>query len=101
MMATVYLRSRSGRSLLRAKKVPADPTPYLPSPGTLDRAVGALERLGFTIEARGATLSISGPPELFSRVCVTSAAGMAIPGLEDVIEGITPAIPGVPFSKYR
>ena len=125
LMATVYVKSRSGRSLLREKKsAPVDPSPYLPAPETIEEAVVALQGLGFSIEARGATLSISGPPELFERTCGVrisfeerkvpsprKAAGqgqgvakssqpvMHIQQLEEVIDGIVFAIPGVLFEN--
>lgn len=70
LMATVYIKSQSGRSLLReGKATPVDPRPYLPSSETIDKAVAKLQQLGFKIEAKGVTLSISGPPELFEQTC--------------------------------
>ena len=81
-----------------------------------------LERLGFTIEGRGVTLSISGRPELFEKHCGTKVwleeieyqqpgqvqpetiityrsaeSEMHIKGLEQIIEGIVLTAPGVPF----
>ena len=111
MMATVYLKSRTGRSLLpEGRAAPVDPKPYWPAPETVERAIGELRRRGFTIEGQGATLSISGPQELFEQACgvkITRAADtgwrssepvMHIPGLEDLIDGIVPAVRGRPFN---
>ena len=118
VMATVYLKSKSGRSLLQ-DKAPLDAKPYLASPETMDKAIAELRKLGFTIEAQGATVSISGPPELFEEVCgakisleertVAEPQGrsrkqlvftsapliMNVPGLEDAIDGIVVAVPGL------
>ena len=125
LMATVYLKSKTGRSLLQERKaIPTDPAPYLPSPETIQKAMTELQQRGFTIEAQGVTLSISGPPELFEAVCNVkvsfeetmvqeigqtrprtrlvhrnSQLVMKIQGLEDIIEGIIFAIPGVPFES--
>jgi hypothetical protein len=124
LMATAYLRTRSGRSLLKEKNVvPGDPTPYLPSQETIKKAIVELERLGFTIEAQGVTLSISGPPELFEQAFgvkisyeerslhepgkarpirhllpTSSQPVMHAESLKDTVEGIVLATPGVPFS---
>ena len=123
IMATVYLRSQSGQSLMSlAGKPPKDLAPYLATPETRQTAISELEELGFTIEAQGVTLSISGPPELFEQVCNveismetiqsptpdisqsrpfniprSSEPVMRIPELENVIEGLVLATPGVPF----
>lgn len=122
VMATVYLRSMSGRSLLQEGIIGSDPTPYRSSPVTTQRAILELEKRGFTIEAQGVTLSISGPPELFEKIfdvkisieeikrhepgrtqprslfiCRSSKPVMKIQELEDFIEGIVLAKPGVPF----
>jgi hypothetical protein len=125
LMATVYLKSKTGRSLLQERKpMLADPAPYLPSSETIQKAITELQQRGFTIEAQGVTLSISGPPELFEAVCSvkvsfdetkvqepgqirpqtrlvyrSSQLVMKIHGLEDIIEGIIFAIPGVPFES--
>lgn len=127
LMATVYLKSQTGRSLLRERPaVPSDPAPYVPSPETIKKAIAELTRLGFTIEAQGATLSISAPPELFEQVCgVTisyeetaeydpergqaikrqvyrsSQPVMQIQGLGDIIEGLTLAVPGRPLDDHK
>lgn len=111
-MATVYLRSRTGRSLLeKGSAAPVDPTPYLPAPETAARAAGELRKRGFTIEGEGATLSISGARELFERECgvtITEAADgswsaservMHIADLEEFIEGIVPAVGGALFRE--
>ena len=99
-----------------------DPPPYLPAPETVEKAVAELERLGFNIEGQGVTLSISGPIELLEEVCNTRITAekvedelarevgpgirhiyrssepiMQISGLEDIIEGVVLAAPGVPF----
>ncbi len=107
-MATVYLKSHTGRSLLR-ERAPADPGPFLPGPETLEKAAREFQRLGFTIEGRGATLSISGPAELFEQTCgvqITETPGegwkssqpvMHIAGLEDLVDGIVVAVRGIPF----
>ena len=125
LMATVYLKTRSGRSLLREKTVVlSDPTPYLPSQETIKKAIAELERLGFTIEAQGVTLSISGPPELFEQVFgVTISYEQRLLGepgktrpmrqivpkssqpvmkaevLADIVDGIVLATPGIPFDS--
>jgi hypothetical protein len=105
MMATVYLRSQSGLSLLNEKSAaPLHPERYAPSPETVEQALHALQELGFRIEARGMTLSISGPVALFEEKChvrisrmETTRNVMNIPDLDDVIEGIVIATPGIPF----
>jgi hypothetical protein len=108
MLARVYLRSRTGRSLLR-EPAPADPEPYRSSPETLARAARALERYGFTIEDRDVTLSVSGHPGLFeeasgTRIRATRGGGwvssqpvMRIPELDHLIEGMVVAVPGVRY----
>ncbi len=127
LMATVYLKSQTGRSLLQEKPAaPSDPVPYLPSPETIKKAIAELTRLGFTIEAQGATLSVSAPPELFEQVCGvkisfeetteydpqqgrtmkrrvyrSSRPVMQIQGLDDIIEGMTFAVPGRPFDDHK
>lgn len=125
LVATVFLRSISGRSALRAgPRALTNPRPYLPDPEAMERAIAELEQLGFTIEARGMTLSISGPPSLFEQTSgasisfeATEIAGpgrrrartlyvarssepvMRIKGLEDDVEGVVLATPGVPFHR--
>ncbi len=119
VMATVYLRSASGKSLLQIGRAgPMDVGPYRPAEASVARATGELTRRGFTVEAIGLTLSISGPRELFERECgviltrvesrlegerpirfwQSSRPVMQIAGLEDVIEGITLATPAAPLS---
>ena len=115
IMATVYLRSAGGTSLLSATaETILDPALYLPAPGTLARAKAELERLGFRVEAEGsATLSVSAPAELFERLCGARIrqAGMdsglrryrstppvlRIPGLEDLVDGMVIATQGAPL----
>lgn len=122
LMATVYLRSMSGRSLLQEGIAGTDPTPFISSPETIQRAISELKKCGFTIEAKGVTLSISGSPELFEKIFDvkisieeikrkgpgqihprswfiyhSSKPVMKIQELEDFIEGIVLAKPGVPF----
>jgi len=122
IMATVYLRSKTGLSLLEERKNTIDPTFYLSSSETSQRAVLELKKRGFTIEAQGVTLSISGPPELFEKIFdvkisleeIKSLNGtrpypeswfvyrssnpvMQIKELEDIIEGVVLAKPGAPF----
>jgi hypothetical protein len=125
-MATVYLKSQSGRSLLHEyKTAPIDPEPYLPSQETTKRAIAELQLLGFKIEARGITLSISGLPELFEQICdvkisleertvyepgkkeplkkfvfISSQPVMRIKGLNDIIDGIVISSQGIPFEGY-
>jgi hypothetical protein len=122
-MATVYLKSKSGRSLLQeGKSAPMDPKPYLPSADIAKKAISALKQLGFKIEAQGVTLSISGPPDLFEKTCrikislkertvhhpmkpkpltqfvFTSSQPVMHPQqLDDIIEGIVIAVPGAQF----
>ena len=123
VMATVYLRSISGRSLLDADpKSLTDPRVYRPDEDTVERAAEELQSLGFTIEGRGITMSISGSRHLFEQVTGAAitleerewpAPGgretrkvrvpcsdqhvMQIEGLETDIEGIVLAVPGFPF----
>jgi len=116
VMATVYLRSAIGGSLLEAQStVLMDVEPYRPAEGSIARATSELTRRGFRMEAVGLTLSISGPRELFERECSvtltrvetrlegkrqvqswrSSEPVMHIPALDDVVEGITLAAPAV------
>ena len=115
VVATVYLRSASGRSLLEAESMAlTDVEPYRPAEGSVARATGELTLRGFKVEAVGLTLSISGPRALFERECSvvltqvenrvdkrlvrfwrSSEPVMHIPALDDVIEGITLAVPAV------
>ncbi len=118
VMATVYLRSAGGLSLLEAQSTALmDVEPYRPAEGSIARATGELKRRGFRVEAAGLTLSISGPRELFERECSvtltrvetrlegkrlvrfwrSSEPVMHIPALDNVIEGITLAVPAVPL----
>ncbi len=127
VMASVYLRARTGRSLLQeGKPPPRELQPFLATPETVQKAVSELRQRGFNIEAQGVTLSISGPPELFERlcgvkitveeitirdsksthpwiqlVCRSSRRVMNIKGLEDLIEGIVLMTPGVPFKGHK
>jgi len=122
-MATVYLKSKTGRSpLLESRAIPSDIAPYLAAPETFQRAAAELGKFGFTIEAQGVTLSISGSRELFEQtfgvrifseekaflepgkphhetimVYRSSQTVMKIPGLEDVIEGVVLSSPAVLF----
>jgi hypothetical protein len=117
-MATVYLRSASGRSLLEAESTALmDVEPYRPAGGSIARATRELTRRGFRVEAVGLTLSISGPRELFERECSvtltrvesplegkrlawfwrSSEPVMHIPALDDIIEGIILAAPAAPL----
>jgi hypothetical protein len=118
VMATVYLRSATGRALLDAPSDRlTDAGPYRPAPGTVARAIDALTRRGFRVEAAGLTLSVSGSPALFERECgvtltrveaapedgrgVTwrsSSPVMHLAGLEDVIEGVTLAVSAAPLA---
>jgi len=126
LMATVYLKSHSGRSPLReGNAAPIDPRSYLPSPETINQAIAELQQLGFKIEAQGVTLSISGPPELFEKTCgvkisleekivhehreakaktqfifKSSQPVMHIQKLHNIIDGITVSIRGIPFEGY-
>jgi hypothetical protein len=120
-MASVYLKSKSGRSLLY-KALPTDPTPYLPSDDTMKSALEALEKLGFQIESQGVTLSISGTPDLFEKTCdveiwlkkkmmrhpasgrteslmifESSQPVMHPRNLDDIIDGIIISTPAVPL----
>ena len=121
IMATVYLKTQSGRSLLGGKRAaPIDPAPYLPSSETVEKAISGLQRLGFRVEAQGVTLSISGSPALFEQNCdvkislveemlnaslqshnrkrfvfKSSKPLMQIMELRDVIDGIVLAVPGI------
>lgn len=125
LMATVYLRSESGRSLLDKGNmaVPVDPASYMPTPETIEKAITELERLGFIIETQGVTLSISGSADLFEQICgitishekrtlhepgkskpvvrsvyVSSQPVMRINKLNHIVEGMVFAAPGAPFS---
>ncbi len=126
VMATVFLKSKTGRSLLdKIGNVPGEPKQYMATTETFQKAISELKQHGFTIEAEGITLSISGLPEQFEQSCGikmsyeeiqisepgktqpgtklvyrASKPVMQIQGLEDIIEGIVLAIPGVPFEKF-
>lgn len=119
IMATVYLKSHSGRTLLDpSNPVTGNSSLYQATPETIQRAIVELQQRGFTIEAQGITLSISVSAELFERVFGVSIqtkshqelgqpAGlliyrstkpvMQIHGLEDLIEGVVLAVPAVPL----
>ncbi len=122
IMATVYLRSLSGRSLLQEGIVGTDPKPFISSPQTIQRVISELKKRGFTIEGKGVTLSISGSPELFEKIFKvkisieeikrkvpgqippqlrfiyhSSKPVMQLKELEDVIEGIILSKSGVPI----
>jgi hypothetical protein len=117
ILATVYLKSQTGRSLLGDRHSrTAEITAYLPSAESIEKAAIELEKLGFKIEARGVTLSISGPPCLFERLCGVKISGdgsietaelkslyvnggdpvLHIKQLNNIIEGIVLARPGIP-----
>ena len=124
-MATVYLKSKSGRSFLKEGRfVPSDPKPYLPSGEIIEKAISGLQQLGFTIEAQGVTLSISGSPALFEKtfgvkisiekkivsqpnrpmpatqfIYTSSQPVMRLQQMDDIIEGVVIAVPGVPFES--
>lgn len=68
-MATVYLHAPSGRSLLTEHPTAAEITAFLPSLETLTHVKKTLANLGFSIEATGVSLSISGPVNLFKKHC--------------------------------
>ena len=125
VMATVFLKSKTGRSLLgKIGNVPGEPEQYMATTETFRKAISELKQRGFTIEAEGVTLSISGLPEQFEQSCGikisceekiifepgktqprtqlvyrASKPVMQIQGLENIIEGIVLAIPGVPFEN--
>lgn len=126
LMATVYVKSQSGRSLLHERKASLiDPRSYLPSTETMDKVVAELQQLGFNIEASGVTLSISGPPELFERtfgvqisleervvqdsrggkprtlyIFRSSQSIMNTQELQDYIDGIVISTPGFPLNDH-
>lgn len=116
VMATVHLRPASGRSLLKSKSTALlDCEAYRPAEGSIARVAAQLTRRGFRVETVGLTLSISGPRTLFERECSvtlrrvetrlegkdrvrywqSSERVMHIPALDDLIEGITLAVPAV------
>jgi hypothetical protein len=125
IMATVFLRSKTGRSLIKEDKaIHGDITPYIAAPETYEKAISEFKKLGFTIEAQGITLSISGPLKLFEKtfkvkiyleklddqwpnqnrssagnrtIYLSSKPLMEIKELEDVVEGVSLAKPGVLF----
>jgi hypothetical protein len=118
ILATVYLKSQTGRSLLGDRhSPPAEVTAYLPSAESIEKAATELEKLGFKIEARGMTLSISGPPCLFERLCGVKISSdgsietaelkslyiragdpvLHIKQLNRIVEGIVLARPGIPI----
>ncbi|HYL81777.1 MAG TPA: hypothetical protein VEU07_13245 [Candidatus Acidoferrum sp.] len=118
VMANVYLRSASGRSLREAESAALmDMEPYRAAGGNIARAINELTRRGFRVESCGLTLSISGPKQLFERQCGVTLAQcdtrvreggsrrlwrssrpvMHIAELDDLIEGITLAVPAAPL----
>lgn len=110
VMATVILKSMTGRSFLTDNVPVVNAKPYLPLKEVLEKAKQELKKRGFGIESEGVTLSISGPLELFEKtfkvqiwqeeeprqpgspdkvtVYRSSQKVMRIEGLEDVIEGV-------------
>ncbi len=118
LMATVYLKSKTGQSLIDERPI-TKVSPYLPTEKVRKKAKEELEKRGFRIEGEGVTLSVSGPVELFERTCNTtitqeevprgpgspekvtvyksSQKVMKIKGLEDLIEGIVIAGKAVLF----
>ena len=135
IMATVYLKSKTGHSLIQAEKVGTDTSnlymyrpssattsKFLPSKETKELAIVELKKLGFTIEAKGVTISISGTIELFEKtfnvtissekiivddtiskvprdltIYKSSKSVMQIEELEEIIDGIVLATPAFPF----
>ncbi len=87
--AQVFLRSTSGRSLrsLGQGPLPEDLAPFLPSPAVRREAVRALGRLGFTVHAddTGLSVSIEGPPSLFSRVFGVAAGRLRVPAATETV----------------
>jgi hypothetical protein len=71
LAAQVFLRSASGRSIreLGAAPLPADLSPYMPTQAGRRAGREAFEGLGFKVfeDAMGVTMSIEGPPALFTR----------------------------------
>jgi len=104
-MATVYLRSATGKSLLTGKPTAATIQAFQPAPETIVHVKLALTDMGFTIESEGVTLSISGPLSLFEEHCtVQSLYGkelLKIKNLDRYIDGIEFAIPGAPFNQSK
>ncbi len=103
-MATVYMRSATGNSLVTGKPTAATIQSFQPTPETVQHTKQALADLGFVIESEGVTLSISGPRSLFEKHCtIQNLHGkefLEIKKLERYIEGIEFAIPGAPFDGY-
>ena len=126
LMATVYVKSRSGRSILHeGRDALNDHRPYLPSSEIMDKVAAELQQFGFKIEGKGVTLSISGPPELFEQCCgvqisleektiylpgeekpgtkfifKSSQPVMHIQKLHDFIDGIVVSTPGIPLKSH-
>ncbi len=118
LMATVYLKSKTGQSLIDEGPI-TKISRYLPTEEVRKEAKEELEKRGFKIEGEGVTLSISGPVELFERTCNTSITKVEVPrgtgspekvavyksaqkvmrieGLEDLIEGLVIAGKAVQF----
>lgn len=124
IMGTVYLKSKSGESLIRADKPIKDSSKYLPSEETKGKAISELKKLGFTIEAIGTTISMSGSIKLFEKIFKVTISRekisvedtiskipqeyliyksskpiMHISELEEIIEGVILATPAVLFKQ--
>ncbi len=114
IMANVYLKSKSGHSLLNSTNPISNPEPYFASDETISKAIELLQEQGFKIEAKGLTLSISAPQAVFEKafnvkisykkaeknmpVQITCSKDiMNIEGYEHIIEGVKLAVPGFPF----
>ncbi len=114
IMASVYLKSKSGSSLLKTAGPVQNIEPYIADEETINKAVEILEEKGFKIEAKGITLSISAPQEVFEKtfnvefsykkaekdmpgIIICSKQIMNIKGYEHIIEGVKLMTAGVPF----
>ncbi|MFH1215245.1 MAG: hypothetical protein V1706_01955 [Pseudomonadota bacterium] len=97
-MATVYMHAPSGRSMVTDAPSAAGVKSYQPLPETVEIVKKALVDLGFSIEAEGVSLSISGPPALFDKYCspkhVPGRDFFEIKELGSFIEAIEFAVPG-------
>jgi hypothetical protein len=102
-MATVYLRSVSGKSLLTDTPTAATIHTFRPAPDIVAYVKQVLTDRGFTIESEGITLSISGPQSLFEKHgTIQELHGkefMKIKNLDRYIDGIEFAVPGAPFER--
>ncbi len=67
IMASVYLKSQSGKSLLNTTVPTSNLEDYKPSEEAVNKAIKILEKKGFKIEAIGITISISAPQEIFEK----------------------------------